>query len=490
MYFEDDAGKSFVLQDEDTKTYLLGTGYGGLRKPIAGDLKEYLKLPKHQRNNAEFDWYLEIRKIIVANDVGGINSYGLKRCVSLEEIVFPENGKFKVLDAGVFKDCENLRHVALHGAIEDIRYNTFAGCKQMEYIVIPDSVKKICACAFDQCENLRFAFLPRSLESVEKNAFKECNNLKGVFYHRGAYEIVAEAFPCASYEGISLVQLPDTDVQFPTTPMTVETLVSDLEALVAAIGSEVTCEDVESVVQAVGVREAAIPANCVEIAQNDLIGYCKLALQAEANVQTAAQYLCQMRRSVDVISSLSEALACVAGIQLGSARSVIDSALAMYGVEEGIAEQALRDAIAHLEFVYACDVVFPKYRNLPAVATMCEYLETGRCAELAGPDGAYNLYESEIRADRAIAQLDAIQDSLQDLKNNQFLLYKSIQSIEREISALNSDLSRELRDVEKTVSGIAADVGEIKDSSAATAYFAERSAEMASREKVFFGFAL
>lgn len=43
-------------------------------------------------------------------------------------------------------------------------------------------------------------------------------------------------------------------------------------------------------------------------------------------------------------------------------------------------------------------VIYPKYLTLPAVTTIYEYLESGRCDSLAGANGSYNLYESEFEA--------------------------------------------------------------------------------------------
>ena len=39
---------------------------------------------------------------------------------------------------------------------------------------------------------------------------------------------------------------------------------------------------------------------------------------------------------------------------------------------------------------YEQNVIFPKYRNLVAITTINEYLMSGRCYELEGPNGAYN----------------------------------------------------------------------------------------------------
>ena len=50
-----------------------------------------------------------------------------------------------------------------------------------------------------------------------------------------------------------------------------------------------------------------------------------------------------------------------------------------------------------LEKYYSIKVLAPKYRDLVAVSTMYEYFSQGRCMELTGHDGAYDLFEKELK---------------------------------------------------------------------------------------------
>lgn len=90
--------------------------------------------------------------------------------------------------------------------------------------------------------------------------------------------------------------------------------------------------------------------------------------------------------------------------------------------------------------LYDMDIIFPKYRNLPCVATMLEYLQSGRCSELEGPAGAYNLYESELRANLIISRLDNIAAVLEKIKNTQYNLYQSALRCEKTIEATNEQM--------------------------------------------------
>lgn len=68
-----------------------------------------------------------------------------------------------------------------------------------------------------------------------------------------------------------------------------------------------------------------------------------------------------------------------------------------------------------LQYIYSQDIIHPKYRNFLAIAQIYEYLDTGRCTELSGPNGAYNLYEQELRQNIIIDRLDQIINQLDRL---------------------------------------------------------------------------
>ena len=97
-----------------------------------------------------------------------------------------------------------------------------------------------------------------------------------------------------------------------------------------------------------------------------------------------------------------------------------------------------------LEELYSKNVIFPKYRNLVAVTTILEYLSSGRCSELEGPDGAYNLYEMELRQNVVIAQLSAITSNLESIRNNQYTLYQEIRNSNGQIQSMLQQIGDEL----------------------------------------------
>lgn len=97
-----------------------------------------------------------------------------------------------------------------------------------------------------------------------------------------------------------------------------------------------------------------------------------------------------------------------------------------------------------LNKLYSKNIIFPKYRNFAAIAQIYEYLLSGRCSQLEGPNGAYNLYESELRQNIIIDRLDEIIWQLDRLNRTMSAICGAIQ----ETNFLLGDISRTLGRIE------------------------------------------
>ena len=128
--------------------------------------------------------------------------------------------------------------------------------------------------------------------------------------------------------------------------------------------------------------------------------------------------------------------------------------------------QALEEALAAH---YNSGLIFPKYRNMVAITTISEYLVSGRCYELEGPNGAYNLYEMELRQNIVINQLSSIITNLEQIRNNQYTLYQ------------------ELVKANDTVEQVLSTVRGVEENTRLTAYFAEVNAIIAAAPRVTIG---
>lgn len=96
-----------------------------------------------------------------------------------------------------------------------------------------------------------------------------------------------------------------------------------------------------------------------------------------------------------------------------------------------------------LEKYYNLNIVYPKYRNLTAISSFNEYLKSGRCTMLTGHEGAYNIYEEEVRLDRILTKLDIIIEKLEEIKQNQRMLYLAI----KEAKTTSENILRELKSI-------------------------------------------
>ena len=146
------------------------------------------------------------------------------------------------------------------------------------------------------------------------------------------------------------------------------------------------------------------------------------------------------------------------------------------------AEETLKNLIKGKNELYSLNIVFGKYRDFVALSSIYEYLISGRCSSLEGPNGAYNLYESEIRANQIISQLSDILKSLEQIKKNQYMVYSVLKSIDFELAALNSTATKALNAVEligANTSSIAQNSAVIAYNTEQTAFYAKKNSELA-----------
>lgn len=93
-----------------------------------------------------------------------------------------------------------------------------------------------------------------------------------------------------------------------------------------------------------------------------------------------------------------------------------------------------------LDKLYALGVVYKKYQHLVAIVMFSEYLQSGRCSTLEGHEGAYNIYENEIRLGIINDKLNEIINRLDRIERNQYRLYESIREVNQQQSRILSNL--------------------------------------------------
>lgn len=75
---------------------------------------------------------------------------------------------------------------------------------------------------------------------------------------------------------------------------------------------------------------------------------------------------------------------------------------------------------------YDLGVIFPKYHGLVPISMFYEYFASGRCSSLEGHEGAYNIYEQELRMNLILNKLDDIIERLDQIQDSQYMLATAI----------------------------------------------------------------
>lgn len=177
--------------------------------------------------------------------------------------------------------------------------------------------------------------------------------------------------------------------------------------------------------------------------------------------------------------------------RLAAARKLPNPAEAIAQITEDEiheAEELLKNLYATRNKLYSYDIVFGKYRDVVALSSFYEYLMAGRCDSLEGAHGAYNIYESEIRANQVIAQLSAVLASLEQIQKNQYMIYTELKGIHSSLNKLNNTMGRALQSIQSIKANtdsmtsymetIAQNTDVIAHNTAKTAYYAKINAEL------------
>ena len=225
----------------------------------------------------------------------------------------------------------------------------------------------------------------------------------------------------------------------------------------------------------------------------------------QQNTDSYPQRLEQYQQDLAVWEEASEKAEAAYQKELSEAQESHSLAMANYKAKSDQLivpmEKLLKDSQKNLEALYDADWLYPKYRTLPAVTTICEYFLSGRCSELTGPDGAYNLYEAELRQDRIIGKLEDIAGKLDQIQKNQYLLYTELQKANQTALDISQNVSSILKStlkIERHTRRTADHAGQIAQDTKAirshtediawntkcTAYFSEITAKNAEAIKI------
>ncbi|MBO5339149.1 MAG: hypothetical protein J6A96_05555 [Clostridia bacterium] len=160
----------------------------------------------------------------------------------------------------------------------------------------------------------------------------------------------------------------------------------------------------------------------------------------------------------------------------------------MIDSEITIVEETLKNTFKCRNEMYSYDIIFEKYRDIVAISSFYEYLMSGRCVSLDGDNGAYNIYENEIRLNSIIFKLDDIKSNLERIERNQFMIYKKLTDIESSLVSLNATMEKAVESlnsiytesltIESYLEKISEDTEIIAHNTAVSAYYSKKNAEL------------
>lgn len=134
----------------------------------------------------------------------------------------------------------------------------------------------------------------------------------------------------------------------------------------------------------------------------------------------------------------------------------------------------LQEAKKNLHEIYSNNILPPKYRTFNAVATLYEYLATGRCNIIEGHGGIYDTYEKDLQAGIIISTLSDIRDSMYRMECNQQILIREMQYANQSLSKINTHLANIEKTNEQIEKNTAITAVASQQTAAATKYLAWR----------------
>lgn len=169
-------------------------------------------------------------------------------------------------------------------------------------------------------------------------------------------------------------------------------------------------------------------------------------------------------------------------------------------INEREQEQALHQLCAvynTLEMLYNLRVngvlcLHPNYQGLVPISIIYGYFDTGRCSQLQGHEGAYNLYEDEKMKGMIIGKLNVVLKQLNQLNRSMIYVGKAIEKCNSRLSDLESAGNRMISsvnnmnsNVSNRLNGVSNQMSAIEANTANSAYYAEVGARMSTFNTVY-----
>ena len=124
----------------------------------------------------------DLQYIEIPESVTNIGEYAFAGCRNLIKAFIL--GSVTNIGEGAFSDCYRLAKVVMMGSVTSVGESAFEGCRELKKISLPNTIISIGAGAFSNCNGLKSIEIPESVTSIGDGAFSGCASLNNIVYNQ------------------------------------------------------------------------------------------------------------------------------------------------------------------------------------------------------------------------------------------------------------------------------------------------------------------
>ncbi len=204
---EHEAGYTFMLINNTSYSLTsLGTAQGGEDGSFVIP-NTYRGKPVTEIGEKAFFNKLEVKKVILGDNIERIGKQAFANCTSLSSVEFSQG--LKTIDASAFQSCKGLvGALNIPNSVTAIGEYAFASCEKLTSLNIGEGIESISANSFISCKALEKIVIPKNVKSIGEYAFSDNYNVKEIVFENGIEEIGRFAF--AHNRSLAKISVPDS----------------------------------------------------------------------------------------------------------------------------------------------------------------------------------------------------------------------------------------------------------------------------------------
>lgn len=125
---------------------------------------------------------LNLKRVILNNNLTDIGKYAFSECVNLSDIDFANTENLKTISESAFVNCSSIKEIVIPKSVEEISAYAFESCLALKKVafVSENRIKILREGVFYNCQSLMEVTLPSELGVIEQMAFAQCVSLASI----------------------------------------------------------------------------------------------------------------------------------------------------------------------------------------------------------------------------------------------------------------------------------------------------------------------